>query len=152
MAVWTKNKKDALGGLIIAAFGVVGLAEGLRLGSGTLRNMGPGYVPTALGFILIGLGLFMILGPAQSEDDGQPIIGKPDWRGWLCIIAGMAAFMVLGEYTGLVPAAFACVFISCWGDREATLLGTTALSVGITAMGVVLFYYILGVSIPLFMR
>jgi len=62
LAVWTKNKKDALGGLIIAAFGVVGLAEGLRLGSGTLRNMGPGYVPTALGFILMALVALACLG------------------------------------------------------------------------------------------
>jgi len=62
----------------------------------------------------------------------------------------VAAFIVLGQYAGLVPAAFFSVFISALGDRTANLKGTILLAIGTTVFGVVLFHYLLSISIPLF--
>lgn len=144
------NKRDLFGGLIIALFGVVGVFEGYRLGAGTLSKMGPGYVPMALGVILVALGLVMAANQGDPDQASEVVFDQPEWRGWLCIIAGVASFVVLGEYAGLVPAAFFSVFISALGDRTATLKGATLLSIGTTVFGVVLFHYLLGISIPLF--
>jgi hypothetical protein len=145
-----RNKRDLFGGTIIALFGLVGVLEGHRLGAGTLRNMGPGYVPMALGCILIGLGLLVAARQVEPETGSEVIFEKPEWRGWTCIIAGVLSFIVLGQYAGLVPAAFVCVFISALGDRTATLKGALILSACVTLFGVVLFHYILQISIPLF--
>jgi hypothetical protein len=145
-----KNKRDLYGGCIIALFGLVSVIEGHRLGAGTLRNMGPGYVPMAVGVILTGLGLLMAARQTEPAAGTDVIFEQPEWRGWMHIIAGVLAFIFLGQYAGLVPAAFMCVFISALGDRTATLKGALALSTGVTLFGVALFHYVLQISIPLF--
>jgi hypothetical protein len=145
-----KNRRDLYGGCIIALFGLIGVLEGYRLGAGTLRNMGSGYVPMSLGVILMCLGLFMAIRQTEPEPGTEVIFGEPEWRGWICIIVGVLSFIVLGQYAGLVPASFVCVFISALGDRTATLKGALVLSACVTLFGVVLFHYILKISIPLF--
>jgi hypothetical protein len=104
----------------------------------------------ALGFILIGLGLLMAAAKVEVGARSEVIFDQPEWRGWLCIIAGVLSFICLGQYAGLVPAAFTCVFISALGDRTATLKGAVMLAAGVTLFGVLLFHFLLSVSIPLF--
>jgi len=112
--------------------------------------MGPGYVPLYLGLILIFLGSFMAIRQTEPVGGANVILDRPEWKGWACIVAGLVAFIVLGQYAGLVPASFACVFISAMGDRRATLKGAAILSACITLFGVALFHFLLKVSIPLF--
>jgi hypothetical protein len=145
-----KNKRDLFGGCIIALFGLIGVIEGYRLGAGSLRNMGSGFVPMSLGVILMALGLFMAAKQTEPAPGTDIIFEQPEWRGWICIILGVLSFLILGQYAGLVPAAFACVFISALGDRTATLKGALILSICVTIFGVALFHYVLKISIPLF--
>jgi len=72
------------------------------------------------------------------------------WRAWGCIVAGVLAFVVLGEHGGLVPASFAAVFVSAMGDRRNTWRSAAALAAGLTALGVVVFHYGLHLLLPLF--
>jgi hypothetical protein len=145
-----KNRRDFFGGGVIALFGLVGVIEGHRLGMGTLSKMGPGFVPLSLGVLLIGLGVLMATDQTNPKPGTEVIFQRPEWRGWLCIVAGVASFIVLGQYAGLVPAAFFSVLISALGDRTATLKGAILLSIGTTVFGVALFHYLLTISIPLF--
>jgi hypothetical protein len=146
-----KNKQELFGGVVIALFGLVGIIEGRRVGIGTPSNMGSGFVPMALGIILVGLGLLMaVQWTTNASDPGTIFDGRPEWRGWSCIILGVVSFIFLGIHAGLVPAAFACVFISALGDRTVSIKGAILLAAGVTAFGVVLFYYLLGIAIPLF--
>ena len=55
--------------------------------------------------------------------------------GWVCIILGPVFFIVFGRFFGLLPATFACVFVSALGDRDTTLRGATILSAGVTVFG-----------------
>jgi hypothetical protein len=90
---------------------------------GTLMHMGPGFLPTALGIILIGLGI-AIAGTAltapESEDE-HILPENPEWFGWSCILAGPLCFILFGNYFGLIPAIFSCVFVASLGDRTAKL-------------------------------
>ena len=45
---------------------------------------------------------------------------NPQWFGWLCIIGGPVLFIILGQYGGMIPAVFACVFVCALGDKTAT--------------------------------
>jgi hypothetical protein len=144
-----KSKRDVLGGITIAAFGVVAIIEGHRLGTGTLTRMEPGYVPFALGILLVLLGALMTFGAAVTTE-GEVLLEKAEWRGWLCIIAGVVSFLILGPHAGLVPAAFSCVFISALGDRTATRKGVFFLALSVTGFAVVLFHYLLTIPMPLF--
>jgi uncharacterized membrane protein YfcA len=144
-----KNKRDVFGGATMAVFGVLAIIEGRRLGVGTLTQMEPGFVPLTLGALLLLLGFVMAFGKVAAKDESV-LLAKAEWRGWFCIVAGVASFLVLGPHAGMVPAAFCCVFISALGDRTASLKGALLLAAGVTAFGAALFHYFLTVPMPLF--
>jgi uncharacterized protein involved in cysteine biosynthesis len=131
-------------------FGLVMALKGPTYKLGTLMHMGPGFMPTVLGVILILLGI-AIAGVAamSSEPDEEGILPEhPQWLGWACILAGPLSFILAGEYFGLAPAIFACVFVSALGDREATWKGSLGLAIIITIFGIGLFSYLLQVPMP----
>ena len=74
---------------------------------------------------------------------------NPQWFGWLCIIGGPVLFIILGQYGGMIPAVFACVFVCALGDNTATYKSSAILAAGITVFGVVLFHYLLSIPFPL---
>ena len=57
--------------------------------------------------------------------------------------------IILGTYGGLIPATFACVFVSALGDKDITLKSALVLGVAVTVFGVALFSYLLQVSMPM---
>jgi hypothetical protein len=145
-----KHKRDYYAGGLIMLFGLVAASIGPGYGTGTLMRMGPGFMPTVLGVILILLGLF-IAGAALASPPGPderilPV--HPEWWGWACILAGPILFIILGNYTGLMPATFVCVFVSAMGDRTATVKNAVMLAAGVTVFGVLLFSYVLQISMP----
>ena len=91
----------------------------------------------------------LVAATASAVDDDQLIIPKPEWRAWACILAGPVLFIFLGNLGGLIPATFACVFVSALGDRESTLKSALILAIGVTVCGVGLFSYLLQVSLPM---
>lgn len=120
---------------------------------GTLMHMGPGMFPLMLGIVLTFLGI-LIFGTAVATPlgaDERVLPEHMEWRGWACILAGPVLFIAFGKYLGLVPATFACVFVSALGDRQATLKGSFLLAAGITFFGTILFSYLLQLPFPLFL-
>ena len=142
-------RRDFLAGLLVLLFGLFFATFGTRYPIGTLGRMGSGFFPVALGSLLGVLGIVISMTAlAGHPDDHDTILpSRPDWRGWGCISGGIVSFIVLGEYTGLLPAIFGCVFISALGDRQATLRGSLVLAVGLAVLGTALFVY--GLQIPL---
>ncbi|MCR2752415.1 tripartite tricarboxylate transporter TctB family protein, partial [Salmonella enterica] len=67
--------------------------------------------------------------------------GLPDFRGSACILLGTLAFLLLGHYGGLLPATFAIVFISALGDRKNTVKQAFVLSLGMSVIAVVVFWW-----------
>jgi len=113
--------------------------------------MGPGFFPIILGVIMTCLGMLIagVAATAAAVDDDQLIMPKPEWRAWGCILAGPTLFIILGNLGGLIPATFACVFVSAMGDRDSTVKSALILATGVTICGVGLFSYILQVSLPM---
>ena len=141
--------KDYYGGALMILIGLAAAYAGTRYQLGTLERMGPGFFPTAVGAILAAIGLAIALSasPAAAEAGAHPAF---DWRAWGAIIGGTAAFIVLGEYGGLVPATFAIVFISALGDKENTLKQAFWLSAGMVAIAVLVFWWALQMQFELF--
>ena len=128
-------------------------------GMGTLRAMGSGFYPVVLGVLLALIGLALLASgrraapappaapPAEMAHLAGPLV---QWRGWLCIVAGVLAFVVLGEHGGLVPASFVSVFVAALGDRNNSVRDATLLAALMTSLGVVVFHYGLHLLLPLF--
>jgi hypothetical protein len=140
--------KDYYGGALMILLGLGAMAEGTRYHLGTLRRMGPGFFPAAVGALLVLCGILIALeGLARGNiSDGT---GRPEWRGWLCIAGGILAFILLGKYAGLLPATFGIVLLSALGDRQNTLKGALILAVAVCAVAVAVFWWALGIQFPL---
>jgi putative tricarboxylic transport membrane protein len=145
------RKRDFYAGGLMILLGSVAAVKGPGYRIGTLMHMGPGFMPTALGVILICLGL-VIAAPALGAphgDEERILPEHPQWLGWGCILAGPLLFMLCGSYGGLMPGIFACVFVSALGDRTATWKSAVVLAAVVTAFGIGLFSYVLQVPMPI---
>lgn len=143
------RKRDFYAGALMILFGLVAVLKGPSYRLGTLMHMGPGFMPTALGIILIVLGLMIAATALAPTDEDQRILPEHrEWKGWGCILAGPLLFIVMGRF-GLIPAAFSCVFVSALGERTSTIRGALLLAAVITAFAVGVFSYLLQVPMPL---
>ncbi len=150
-------KRDYYAGALMVLVGVGAAVQGFQYNVGTLTHMGAGFFPVALGVILAFLGV-LIAGLAKRPQlrptlhEGGPLepSSGPEWRGWFCILFSIVAFIVLGQYGGLLPATFAVVFISAMGDRDNTWVSALVLASAISLSCVVIFWWALQVQFPLF--
>lgn len=148
------GKRDFYAGGLMVLLGLGIALKGASYRAGTLMHMGPGFLPTALGVLLVLLGLAIAaagLAPSQggSEDDQRILPEHPQWWGWLCILLSPVFFIFFGKNFGMIPGTFACVFIAALGDKTATWKGTFILASVITVFGVGLFSYFLQVPMPI---
>ena len=154
-----KLTKDRLGGTLLLATGAAAVVAGAGYGMGSLRAMGSGFYPVALGVLLALIGAVLLAtasrgpdahlaaAPAETAHLAGPAV---QWRGWLCILGGALSFVVLGQHGGLVPASFVSVFVAALGDRDNSVRDATLLAALLTLMGVVVFHYGLHLLLPLF--
>ena len=148
-----RPRKDHLASVLLIGLGVAIGLNGFRYRMGTLVHMGPGFIPVVLGVIMaaVGLAVGLLAGtgaPAQKKEQELPEL--PDARGVACILAGVAAFIVFGEYGGLIPAAFASATIAAFGDRKNTWKSAVGLGLAMVVFGIIVFHYGLRVQLPLF--
>jgi len=149
--------KDHCGALLLLALGAAVFALGLGYKMGTLNRMGAGFIPVVLGvmMMLAGIALGVTAAPPGQEKVAHPLPGDgthrgPEWRGWLCILGGVVAFVVIGDHGGLLPATFASVFISAMGDRNNTVKSAALLGAALTLFCLIVFHYGLSLQLPLF--
>jgi hypothetical protein len=147
-----QHKRDYYAGGLMVLLGLGMALKGPSYRTGTLMHMGPGFMPTALGVILIFLGILIALSAAAAPatEDERILPENPQWWGWFCILAGPVLFIVLGSYFGMAPAIFGCVFFSALGDREAAWSNSVLLAVLVTGYGVALFSGLLQVPLQAF--
>jgi putative Ca2+/H+ antiporter (TMEM165/GDT1 family) len=146
---FARIRRDYYAGALMILVGLVAAQDARHYAIGTLRQMGPGYFPLALGVVLIVLGLLIAgtaaTGELTAEEAAMP---RSEWRGWGCILAGPVLFIIFGEIGGMLPATFACVFVAALGDRETSVKGAAILATGVTVFAVVLFHSLLKLPMP----
>ena len=143
------RRQDVLGGLLLAAFGVLGLILGAGFEMGSARRMGPGFFPRILCWLLILLGAAVAaLGARNRGDTVQPI----GWRPLILVTAAIGAFWLLVDRTGLVAATMAVVAIGGLAGRDAKPLELGALALFMAIAAALLFVYALNLPLPLWGR
>ncbi len=154
--------RDHIGGAVLLALGAAAVVAGVGYRMGTLRQMGPGFFPVVLGVLMALVGVAILattpLAPKALDDDAPAVASEyahlsgpvVQWRGWACIVGGIAAFVVLAAHGGLVPASFVSVFVAAMGDRRNGVRDAALLALVMTAFGVVVFHFGLHLLLPLF--
>ena len=146
--------QDVAAGGVLIVIGVFVAVNGPSYSVGSLVHMGPGFMPTMLGILMILLGLTIFVSGLKELRHATHVANimpeLPEWRGWGCILASPLVFIFFGSYFGMAPAVFSCVFVAALGDRQATIKTSALLAAGMTIFGVVLFSFLLDVAMPIF--
>lgn len=113
---------------------------------GVMTRMGPGMFPMALGFVLAGLGILIVI-PALFQAGS-----KLEVRVWtpLFVLAGIGAFALIVRPFGMVPAIFGVVIISSFAELEVRPVSLALLSISLCVLAWLIFLVGLGIPVPLF--
>lgn len=140
--------KDVLAGLIFILFGL-GFAFGaLSYQIGTPTRMGPGFVPLALGIILVGLGILIVVKGYVAGEGDQ--IGEVPWRATILILASILLFGITVRGAGLVPSLFAATLLAGLAPRNSGIVVPLVIASGLTIVSVLIFVVGLQLRLPLF--
>ncbi|MGV6875635.1 tripartite tricarboxylate transporter TctB family protein [Pseudochelatococcus sp. B33] len=134
------------GGVLALLGGAISLYAILLFPVGTVRQMGPGMFPAALGAILALLGL-SIAAPAWFRSGELPEIA---WKPLIVVFLSIAAFTILLEPFGVVPAVIVLTIGAVLADDEIGVVGCLLLAAGMSITTVILFQHILGVPFQAF--
>jgi hypothetical protein len=134
-------------GLFATAGGVVLVAvNGLELG--TMRRMGPGYLPTAVAVLILGLAAALAARAALAgRAAAEPVVWHP--APIAAILAALGAFALLIDPIGLVGATMALILAARFAERPLRPWETLALMAAGAAFSALIFVELLQLPIAL---
>lgn len=140
-------RRDVTAGLVLIAGGLLYAWYAYSsLPIGTIRRMGPGMLPMALGVILAGLGLAVAI-PGLWRDERIPRFSP---RALIMVLAAVVAFALLIRPLGLAAAVLAATVIGSLAQPGFRAVRVAVLSVALIGMAWFLFIFLLGLPIPLY--
>ena len=138
---------DLVSGGIFVAIGAYFALESLNYEIGTPLRMGPGFMPLALGTVLVALGLGIAATGVRRVDglERQPV----PWRAIALIVIGIALFAFGIRGLGLGPTVFALALLATFASRKTTIVGGLATAAGLTALSSLVFVVGLRLQVPM---
>jgi Tripartite tricarboxylate transporter TctB family len=146
MRIGLRENKGFWSGLMLIGTGAGALmiAKDYRLGS-ALR-MGPGYFPSALGGILVLLGILVL---ALGLKSPEPMEGRWSLRALILLPLSLMLFGLLMQHAGFVPALLVLIVGSAAAGEEFNIIEALMLAAVITLGAVAVFIWGLGLAFPL---
>jgi hypothetical protein len=139
--------KDVLAGAVIIALGLAFALGALDYEVGDPLRMGPGYMPLALGVIVIGLGIGIVI---KGFLAGEALaIGAVDWRAIVLLTAALLFFGLTVRGLGVGLALLGATLLATLSRSRTPLIEVVAISVGLTVLSLVLFIFVLQLRLPL---
>jgi hypothetical protein len=102
-------------GLFLVALASVAFVSTRTLSVGTAADMGPGFVPRALAWIILGFGLAFCVSSLLKAPEPLPVAVA--WRPLASILASIALFAVLFSHMGLIVACVGAVLVAGTATR-----------------------------------
>jgi Tripartite tricarboxylate transporter TctB family len=135
--------KDFAFGTFLIALALIAFGATGSLAIGTAADMGPGFVPRALAWMILGFGVtFLITGLAKARAP----IPAPAWRPLAAILASIALFAVLFAKLGLIAACVGAVVVAGAATSPVRWLQLVAFGVVMAAFSALLF--VKGLGLP----
>lgn len=141
-----KGPRDFGAGVMFIAFGVFFVAVATTYPMGTLRRMGPGYFPTALGVLMTLLGVVVL---TRSLAKDGPKVPRPFLRPTLFVLAACLAFAYLLKPLGLVVATVVTIVVSAFGGPEFRWKEVAILAVALAVGSALAFVGALSLPFPI---
>ena len=142
-----RGLKDVVAGGVFVALGLAFSVGALAYNIGTPLRMGPGYFPLALGILLLGLGIAIVVKGVLAGEEGD--LGGFEWRAVALITAGLIFFGLTVRGLGVVLALFGAVLLGALARSRTTPVQAVAIALGLTVLSVVIFIILLQLRLPL---
>ncbi|MDO5631611.1 MAG: tripartite tricarboxylate transporter TctB family protein [Paracoccus sp. (in: a-proteobacteria)] len=144
-----RNLADTTGGIVIALFGAaVAVYAAQNYNLGTLRRVGPGMMPMALGVLIGALGAAIALN-AWIKGRADALSEAVEWRTATLIIIAVIAFALMIQPFGLIPSVIAVVGISAFSDNRANPVNVAILCAALCLLAWAIFRLALGMNFAL---
>lgn len=136
-------------GAFLILLAIVALVETRNLSVGTAAEMGPGYVPRALAYMIMSFGLVIAAVSLFAKRRPMPLIKL---RPILSVLVSLVAFALLLPRGGLVLATLGTMACSTFSTTDYKWLESVIFAVIITAFTVLLFTNGLKLPMPVWPR
>jgi hypothetical protein len=140
--------QDLWAGAMLIAIGAAATLGAREYPFGTVRRMGPGYFPTALGCILVLFGVYFVVRALRARG-GEPIRGPWPVRALVVLPLALILFGILMAWAGFIPALAVLIVGSASAGREFRLVEVMLLTAALILFAVVVFVWGLGLPYPL---
>jgi uncharacterized membrane protein YjgN (DUF898 family) len=140
-----RNPKDLAAGLLFMAFGLAAVVISASYAAGTASRMGPGYLPRALGVLLLVFGTFLALRGLRPASDPS---SRWNVRPLFTVLVAVGFFSLTAKWLGVVVATIALVFIASTASREFRWKESLVSGAILGLAAVAVFVYALGVPLP----
>lgn len=138
--------RDALFGAFLIMVSALVFYATRKLTFGTPADMGPGFMPRVLAGMALAFGLvFTVRGLMRP---GEPIEAM-QFRPLACLLAGIAAFALLGVKAGIVVAAVATIVVTALASRETRPVEIALFAIAIAGASALLFVKALSLPMPI---
>lgn len=138
---------NILSGAVLTAIGAFyAIYAGTNYPIGTMRQIGPGLFPVALGVILCALGLVLFV-TALTRQGTLPRLGLMTP---LLVLVAVGAFALAIRSLGLIPAVVATTVIASLAELRFRILSTVVLCLVLSLFSWLVFDMGLGMAVPLF--
>ena len=140
------NRPDLLTGALFIGLGGLGLVMSRGLDMGTLSQMGPGFLPRIVCWLLIAVGLAVGVPAlkAPAED-----IASMRLRSVAVITIAVVGFAYAATHLGFVLASIWLIVVGGLAEPGMRWREIVPLALGLTLFGALVFVYGLGVQVPL---
>ena len=136
---------DVIGGVALVAVGLAAALIAQDYPFGTLRRMGPGFLPTVLSVLLIVCGIVIAVKRPDAAEAAPPLGARP----LLAILGSILAFALLIRPAGLVVATLAAVPVAALAEGKLRPVAILLLAAGMAVMVCFIFVWFLAVPMSL---
>ncbi|SDG83132.1 tripartite tricarboxylate transporter TctB family protein [Pelagibacterium luteolum] len=142
------SRKDLASAAMFLAIGSYFTLEALNYDIGTPFRMGPGFMPVALGGVLIVLGLIVALTAFRGPDTDEPT--PFPWRGLVLILGTIVFFGATIRGLGFIPVVFLSALATAFSSRANNPIAAVIIAVSLCALCLLIFVVGLGLLVPWF--
>jgi len=139
--------QDFLSGAVFILIGGFGLYIGRTYRVGTALDMGPGYIPRILCWLLVGFGILIC---AKGLVAGAQAMPRVHLRPLLFVIGSILVFAFLLMPAGLLVAAAASVLVASIAAQDSKVVETVLLAIGLSVAATLIFVVALRLPLHIF--
>lgn len=139
--------KDAAAGALFLVIGAgFALYAWASLPLGTSFRMGPGFFPLLVAVLLalFGMGI-LVTGLRTPSEAGHPA----PWRAVILLSLALVGFGLMVRPLGLAPVLFLSSLAASFASTRMTFARAAATAAGLTVICVILFGFVLDLSLPM---